>query len=63
MLEENRMDTTIQDTLFFFDRHQAVYPLYERFQEKLLVDEVFHGCVHVLQLAKPLHSQMNRDRI
>lgn len=30
------MDTTIQDTLFFFDRHRAVYPLYERFQEKLL---------------------------
>ncbi len=30
------MDTTIQDTLFFFGRHQAVYPLYERFQEKLL---------------------------
>jgi len=30
------MDTMIQDTLFFFDRHQAAYPLYERFQEKLL---------------------------
>lgn len=30
------MDTTIQDTMFFFDRHPAVYPLYERFQEKLL---------------------------
>ena len=30
------MDTTIQDTLFFFGRHQAVYPLYEQFQEKLL---------------------------
>ena len=30
------MDTTPQDTLFFFDRHQAVYPLYECFQEKLL---------------------------
>ena len=30
------MDTTIQDTMFFFDRYQAVYPLYERFQEKLL---------------------------
>lgn len=30
------MDTTIQDTLFFFGRHQAVYPLYERFQEKRL---------------------------
>lgn len=30
------MDTTIQDTMFFFDRHQPVYPLYERFQEKLL---------------------------
>ena len=30
------MDTTIQDTLFFFDQHQAVYPLYACFQEKLL---------------------------
>ena len=30
------MDTTIQDILFFFDRHQAAYPLYECFQEKLL---------------------------
>ena len=30
------MDTTIQDTLFFFDRHHAVYPLYERFHENLL---------------------------
>ena len=30
------MDTLIQDTLFFFDRHQAVYPLYACFQEKLL---------------------------
>ena len=30
------MDTTIQDTLFSFDRHQAVYPLYACFQEKLL---------------------------
>ena len=30
------MDTTIQDTLFFFDQHQAVYPLYVCFQEKLL---------------------------
>ena len=30
------MDTTTQDTLFFFDRHQAVYPLYECFQKKLL---------------------------
>ena len=30
------MDTTTQDILFFFDRHQAVYPLYECFQEKLL---------------------------
>ena len=30
------MDTTMQDTLFFFDRHQAVYPLYACFQEKLL---------------------------
>ena len=30
------MDTSMQDTLFFFDRHQAVYPLYACFQEKLL---------------------------
>lgn len=30
------MDTLIQDTLSFFDWHQSVYPLYERFQEKLL---------------------------
>ena len=30
------MDTTMQDTLFFFDRHQAAYPLYACFQEKLL---------------------------
>ena len=30
------MDTTIQDTLAFFDRHQAVYLLYACFQEKLL---------------------------
>ena len=30
------MDTTIQDALFFFDRHQGAYPLYACFQEKLL---------------------------
>lgn len=30
------MDTTMQDTLFFFEQHQAVYPLYACFQEKLL---------------------------
>ena len=30
------MDTTLQDTLFFFDRHQAVYPLYECFLKKML---------------------------
>ena len=30
------MDTATQDTLLFFDRHQAVYPLYECFQKKLL---------------------------
>ena len=30
------MDTTIQDTLAFFERHQAAYPLYACFQEKLL---------------------------
>ena len=30
------MDTAMQDTLYFFDRHQAVYPLYACFQEKLL---------------------------
>ena len=27
------------------------------------MDEVFHGVVHILQLAKPLYSQTNRDRI
>ena len=30
------MDTVMQDTLLFFDRHWAVYPLYELFREKLL---------------------------
>lgn len=30
------MDATMQDTLFFFGRHQGVYPLYACFQEKLL---------------------------
>ena len=30
------MNTATQDTLFSFDRHQAVYPLYECFQKKLL---------------------------
>ena len=30
------MDTVTQDTLLFFDRHRAVYPLYELFREKLL---------------------------
>ena len=30
------MDTATQETLFFFDRHQVVYPLYECFQKKLL---------------------------
>ena len=30
------MDTTMQDTLFFFGRHQGVYPLYECFKENLL---------------------------
>ena len=30
------MDTTIQDTLFFFNRHRTAYPLYACFQEKLL---------------------------
>lgn len=30
------MDTTMQDILFFFDRHQAVYPLFQCFHEKLL---------------------------
>ena len=32
------MDTATQDTLFFFDRHQAVYPLYECFQKNCLPD-------------------------
>lgn len=30
------MDTTIQDTLFFFNRHRTAYPLHACFQEKLL---------------------------
>ena len=30
------MNTTMQDALLFFGRHQGVYPLYECFQEKLL---------------------------
>ena len=30
------MDAMMHDTLFFFDQHQAVYPLYVCFQEKLL---------------------------
>ena len=30
------MDSTMQDILFFFDRHQAVFPLFAQFQEKLL---------------------------
>ena len=30
------MDTMMQNTLFFFDRHQASYPIYECFQQKLL---------------------------
>ena len=30
------MDTTMQDTLLFFDRHKNIYPLYEQFQKKLL---------------------------
>lgn len=30
------MDTTIQDTLFFFNRHRTAYSLYACFQEKLL---------------------------
>lgn len=30
------MDTTMQDTLLFFDHHKAAYPLYEQLQERLL---------------------------
>lgn len=30
------MDTAMQDTMLFFDRRRAVYPLYALFQEKLL---------------------------
>lgn len=30
------MDAMMQDSLLFFDRHQAVYLLYACFQEKLL---------------------------
>lgn len=29
------MDTTMQDTLLFFDQHKTIYPLYEQFQKKL----------------------------
>lgn len=29
------MDTVIQDTMLFFDKHETAYPLYEQFQEKL----------------------------
>mgnify|MGYP004733467985 CR=1 FL=1 len=30
------MDTAMQDTMFFFAQHPAIYPLYVQFQEKLL---------------------------
>lgn len=30
------MDTVMQDTMLFFDKHETAYPLYEQFQEKLL---------------------------
>lgn len=30
------MDNKLPDIMMFFDQHQAVYPLYEHFQEKLL---------------------------
>ena len=30
------MDNKLPDIMMFFDQHQAVYPLYELFQEKLL---------------------------
>lgn len=30
------MDSTMQATLLFFDRHQAIYPLYECFYKELL---------------------------
>ncbi len=30
------MDTTMQDTLLFFDQHKAAYPLYVQLQERLL---------------------------
>lgn len=30
------MDAALQDALLFFERHQAVYPLYECFWKKLL---------------------------
>ena len=29
------MDTTMQDTLLFFDQHKTIYPLYKQFQKKL----------------------------
>ena len=30
------MDAAMQDSLLFFERHQAAYPLYERFHDELL---------------------------
>ena len=30
------MDTTMRDTLLFFDQHKAAYPLYVQLQERLL---------------------------
>lgn len=30
------MDTTMRDTLLFFDQHKAAYPLYEQLRERLL---------------------------
>ena len=31
------MDNIVQDTMLFFNKHPAVYPLYEEFQKKLIL--------------------------
>ena len=36
--EANEMDDATRDAAAFFDRHEAVYPLYELFYEKLLAE-------------------------
>ena len=38
LVEANEMDSMTQDAAAFFDRHEAAYPLYELFYEKLLAE-------------------------